>query len=95
MRNFLIALAGAAGAGAIAGLAKNGSLHKAAVTVTTCGMKVGDVLSAEGQSIVDEANDVRAEARRQARIDAAVKARLAELETGIREEVTRTVDAQG
>lgn len=95
MRHILIAAAGAATAGVVAGLAQNGTLHKAAVAVTTCGMKIGDAINAEGQSIADDAADARAEARRQAKIDAAVKARLAEMEASVREEVTKKVDAEG
>jgi hypothetical protein len=87
--------AGAVAAGAVAGLANCGLLHKAAVAVTTGCMKVSDAVSAETQSIVDDANDCAAEARRQAKIDAAVAARLAELEEGIRAEVTEKVDAEG
>ena len=65
------AVAGAAAAGAVAGLANSGLLHKAAVAVTTAGIKVTDAVAAETQSIVDDANDATAEARRQAKIDAA------------------------
>lgn len=90
----LIALGGAAVAGVVAGLSSNGTLHKAAVAVTTAGMRVSDAVSAETQSIVDDANDMRAEARRQAKIDAAVAERLAALEGDIRAEVTAQVDAE-
>lgn len=90
----LIALGGAAVAGVVAGLSSNGTLHKAAVAVTTAGMRVSDAVSAETQSIVDDATDARAEARRQAKIDAAVAERLASLEDGIRAEVTAQVDAE-
>lgn len=89
------AVAGAATAGAVAGLANSGLLHKAAVAVTTAGIKVTDAVAAETQSIVDDANDATAEARRQAKIDAAVAARLAALEGDIRAEVTAEVDAEG
>ena len=60
-----------------------------------CGLRVTDRVSAETQNVVDEANDVVAEARRESKIDAAVRARLAELEEGIRAEVTKQVDAEG
>ena len=89
------AVAGAAAAGAVAGLANSGLLHKAAVAVTTAGIKVTDAVAAETQSIVDDANDVAAEARRQAKIDAAVVDRMAALEADIRAEVTAKVDAEG
>ncbi len=86
---------GAAAAGAVAGLATSGVLHKGAVAVASCGMKVADAVTAETQSIVDDAADATAEARRQAKIDAAVKARLAAEEEKIRAEVTEQVDAEG
>lgn len=91
----LVALGGAVVAGAAAALANNGMLHKAAVAVATAGMRVSDAVTAETQSIVDDATDATAEARRQAKIDAAVAARLAALEEGVRAEVTAEVDAQG
>ncbi len=86
---------GAALASVVAGLASDGILHKAAVKATACGLRVTDRVSAETQNVVDEANDVVAEARRESKIDAAVRARLAELEEGIRAEVTKQVDAEG
>ena len=89
------AVAGAAAAGAVAGLANSGLLHKAAVAVTTAGIKATDAVAAETQSIVDDANDVAAEARRQAKIDAAVADRMAAVEADIRAEVTAKVDAEG
>lgn len=92
--HFWIAVAGAAAAGTVAGLAQNGTLHKGAVAVTTGAMKLGDAISAETQSIADDAADARAEARRQAKIDAAVKERLASLEPDIRAEVAKAVDAE-
>lgn len=91
----LFALGGAALAGLTAGLAANGSLHRAAVTVTTKAMRVSDAVNAETQCIVDEANDAVAEARRQAKIDAAVAERLAVIERQVRAEVAAEVDAQG
>ena len=94
LNNWCLAAGGAALAGVVAGLASNGTLHKAAVKATACGLRVTDRVSAETQN-VDEANDVVAEARRESKIDAAVRARLAELEEGIRAEVTKQVDAEG
>ena len=47
-----------------------------------------DVIKSEGA-------DVRAEARRQAKIDAAVRARLEEMEESVRKEVTEQVDSEG
>ena len=85
------AVAGAAAAGAVAGLANSGLLHKAAVAVTTAGIKVTDAVAAETQSIVDEADN----AALFGLANAAVAARLAALEGDIRAEVTAEVDAEG
>ena len=92
---FCIGAAGAALAGVVAGLASNGTLHKAAVKATVCGLRVSDCVAAETQNVVDEANDVVAEARRESKIQAAVNARLAEMEEDIRKEVTKKIDAEG
>ena len=86
---------GAALASVVAGFASNGTLHKAAVKATACGLRVTDRVSAETQNVVDEANDVVAEARRESKIQAAVNARLAEMEEDIRKEVTKKIDAEG
>ena len=51
--------------------------------------------AAETQNVVDEANDVVAEARRESKIQAAVNARLAEMEEDIRKEVAKKIDAEG
>lgn len=95
LTNWCLAASGAAIAGVVAGLASNGTLHKVAVKATACGLRVTDRVAAETQNVVDEANDVVAEARRESKIDAAVRARIAELEEGIRAEVTKQVDAEG
>lgn len=89
------AVGGAAVAGTVAKLASTGLLHKGAVAVATCAMKVDAAVTAETQSIVDDANDATAEARRRAKIDSAVKERLAVEEARIREEVTAKVDGEG
>lgn len=93
--HFWLFAGGAAAAGAIAGLASSGVLHKGAVAVTSGAMRVADAVSSETQSIVDDANDNVAEARRNAKIDAAVKERVAEAEQKIRAEVTAQMDAEG
>ena len=86
---------GAAAAGAIAGLATTGNLHKAAVAVATGAMAANDAGNNETQNIMDEAADNRAEARRKAKIDAAVKEELDKLEADIREKVTAKLDEDG
>lgn len=93
--NVIIAAAGAAVAGVVAGLANSGLLHKGAVKVTSGAIRVGEAIQAETQSIVDDANDATAEARRKARIEAAVRDKMADLEQGVRESVTAQVDAEG
>lgn len=81
------AAAGVALAGVVAGITTKESMRKAAVRTTVLGMRVSDACTRELQTIIDEASDVRAEAREQAKLDAAVRARLAELEPGIRAEL--------
>ena len=66
--------------------------HDAAVKVVAAGMRAADVVSSATQTVADEAADVNAEARRKARIDAAVKERLDALEQEIRAEVIAEVD---
>ncbi len=90
-----IAAAGAAAAGCVAGLAQSGILHKGAVAVTSCGMRVADAVSAETQNIVDDASDTVAEARRKSKIDAEVRERVAAEAERIRKEVTAEIDAAG
>ncbi len=88
----LYVLGGAAAAGIIGSLGGNGAIHKGAVKAASAGMRMTDAVARVTQTIVDEASDINAEARRQAKIDAAVSERLSELEEGIRAEVTAEVD---
>ncbi len=88
----LCVVGGAAIAAVIGSLGKNGTVHRGAVKVAAAGMRATDKVTRVTQNIADEASDINAEARRQARIDAAVADRLAELEEGIRAEVTAQVD---
>lgn len=92
VHHILFAAGGAAAASIVAGLGVNGALHKAAVAVTEKAMQLSDAVSAETQSIVDEATDNRAEARRQAKIDAAVAEELSKLEGDIRKKVAAEID---
>lgn len=57
-------------------------------------MVLNDNIQAVTQNIMDDAEDIRAEAARQRRIDEGVAERLAELEGGIRDEVTAQVDGK-
>lgn len=95
MKHILLFAAGAAAAGVAAGLASNGTLHKAAATVASYAMAANDAVNAESQAIMDDANDMRAEARRQEKINAAVKAELAELEGDIRAKIEKRLDKEG
>lgn len=83
---------GAVAAAAARGASKSESLHDGVVRLAAAGLRAADAVTAATQTIADEAADINAEARRQARIDAAVKERLADLEEGIRTEVTAEVD---
>lgn len=92
---FGIFAGGAAAAGVAAGIVSSKAFHDALVHVTAGCMKAGDAISAGTQSIVDDAADLNAEARRQSRIDAAVAERMAEIEKEVRAEVTTKVDSEG
>lgn len=83
---------GALVAAGLSALGKKGKIHDYAVKATATGMRASNVVQSVAQDIVDEASDINAEARRQARIDAAVRERLASLEDGIRAEVTAEMD---
>lgn len=92
--HFLFAIGGAAVAAVAAGLANNGVLHKAAVNVTAQALKAGEAVNAETQAIMDDANDLIAESRRQARIDAAVRAEIEALEPEIRAKIAAKIDKE-
>ena len=95
MSHLLIFAGGAALASAVAGLGVSGWLHKGAVAITKEAMRLSDAVSAEAQSIADDAADERAVELREQRIDAAVRERLAEEERRVRAEVTAEIDGQG
>ena len=90
--HILYVVGGAAVAGVIGSLGKDGLSHRGAVKVATACLHLTDKVTSVTQSIVDEALDINAEARRQARIDAAVAERLSELEPDIRAQVVAQVD---
>lgn len=83
---------GALVAAGLSALGKRGKIHDCAVKATATGMRATNAVKSVAQDIVDEASDINAEARRQARIDAAVRERLAALEDGIRAEVAAEMD---
>ena len=86
---------GAVVAAGVSALGKKGVVHNTAVKATAAGMRATDAVRRVTQSIADEASDINAEALRQAKIDAAVRERLAAGEADIRAEVEATVDAAG
>lgn len=88
----LCAVGGAAAAGIVGSLGKDGLVHRGAVKVASACLRAADKVSGVTQSIVDEAADINAEARRQARIDAAVAEKLSRLEEDVRAEVTAQID---
>lgn len=73
-------------------LSKKGKIHSFAVKAAAAGMRAVNAVQSVTQDIVDEASDINAEARRQARIDAAVRERLSALEDDIRAKVTAEMD---
>ncbi|MBQ9020766.1 MAG: hypothetical protein IJ113_01955 [Eggerthellaceae bacterium] len=83
---------------AAAGLAKIASnsktIRSAAVNATAVVLDANDAIQEATQSLMDDADDVRAEAERQRKIDAAVAERIAKIEEGIREEVIAEVDGK-
>lgn len=86
-------IGGAAAVGVVSAVGKDGAVHDGVVKATAACLRAGDAVSRVVQSIADEASDVNAEACRQAKIDAAVRDRLAAMEDDIRAEVTAEIDA--
>jgi len=95
LTHILYVAGGAVAAGVVGSLGKDGLAHRGAVKVASACLRVADKVTSVTQTIVDEAADINAEARRQARIDAAVSERLAELEKGVRAEVIAQMDGAG
>lgn len=83
---------GVAAAAALKVMSGVPSVRKAAVNCVATALEINDGVQKATQDIMDEAEDVRAEAERQRKIDAAVAERLAALEEGIRDEVVAEVD---
>ncbi|MDO4536592.1 MAG: DUF1490 domain-containing protein [Coriobacteriales bacterium] len=84
--------AGAVGAGLVGVASKSETVHDGVVKLAAACMRGADKISGAMQSVADEASDINVEARRQAKIDAAVNERLAALEDEIRAEVTAEID---
>lgn len=90
----LLFVGGAVAAGVVNIASKSTAVRSAAVSATAKALDASDAIQATTQSIMDEADDVRAEAERQRKIDAAVAARIAEYEEKVREEVVAEVDGK-
>lgn len=90
----LIFVGGAVAAGIVNIASKSTVVRRAAVNVTAKALDANDAIQATTQSIMDEADDVRAEAERQRKINAAVAARMAEYENKIRDEIIDEVDGK-
>ncbi len=104
--HYVFVAGGAAAADVLRGFVRKGrgrkgaavasqDVHDALVSVVAYGMRIADKVSAATRSIADEASDINVEARRQARIDAAVEERLVQIEKDVRAEVTAEVDGAG
>lgn len=95
LTHILYVAGGAVAAGVVGSLGKDGLAHRGAVKAASACLRVADKVMSVTQTIVDEAADINAEARRQARIDTAVSERLTELEKGVRAEVIAQMDGAG
>lgn len=90
----LIFAGGVVAAGAVQLASKNESVHQGIVKVAAACLRAGDAVTSATQDVIDGANDLNAEARRQAKIDAIVKERMAEAEADIRADVEEQFDAE-
>lgn len=84
---------GIAAAGAVKAASHSKGVRKAAVSGVAKCMAVNDSIQNATQNLMDDADDLRAEAKRKQRIDSAVAERMAELEAKVREEVESEIDA--
>lgn len=84
----IIAFAGGALAAGVAQVvSKQPAVRQALVNAVACGMQLKAETDEALQSIKDDAEDVYADARRQAKVDAAIAARRAEIEERVRAQV--------
>lgn len=70
------------------------TVRSVAVSAAAKVMDAHDAIQATTQNIMDDADDMRAEAERMRKIDAAVSDRIAKLEEDIRKEVTAEIDGR-
>lgn len=85
---------GVATVGVVKAISQSKAIRNAAVTGVSKCMQFNDSVQEATQNFMDDAQDMRAEAKRKSRIDAAVAERLASLENGIREEVEASIDGK-
>lgn len=93
-KHFWIFAGGVAAAGVAGVAAQSKSVHNGAVRAAAACMRVSDAVSDVTQSVIDGAADLNAEARRETKINAAVKERLEQVEKDIRSEVEQQLDAK-
>ena len=77
----------------VQGIAGTPGARKAAVNGIARCMDISDGIQSATQSIIDEAEDLRAEAKLQRKIDAAVAEKIAVIEDEAREEVRAAIEA--
>ncbi|ACU94973.1 hypothetical protein Ccur_12950 [Cryptobacterium curtum DSM 15641] len=73
---------------------KSATVRKGVVKGVASAMAANDSLQTATQSIIDDAQDLRAEADRKRRIEAAVRQRMDEVEQEAREEATAQIDGK-
>lgn len=83
---------GVAAAAAATAATKSKTVRKGVVRGVAAAMNANDCIQTATQNLLDDADDVRAEADRKRRIDAIVRQRMTELEKGVREEAAAKVD---
>ena len=88
----LLVAGGAAASALIQGIAGTKGAHNAAVQGLARCMDISDGIQSAAQSVLDEAEDLRAEAKLQRRIDAAVAEKIAAIEDEVREEVRAAIE---
>ena len=88
----LLFVGGMASAGILKMAAGSKTVRGFAVNVAAKALDANDAVREAAQNFIDDADDVRAEADRQRKIDAIVADRMAAIEEGIRKEVTAELD---
>lgn len=89
----LLFAGGLAASAVVQGIVGTPGARKAAVNGLARCMDISDGIQSATQSIIDEAEDLRAEAKLQRKIDAAVAEKIAVIEDEVREEVRAAIEA--